>query len=166
MVHPDHVRQIMVDQRDTYTKLASYDDVRTLLLGNGLVASTGALWRQHKLMAPFFTLRAIETYLPMMVEHGGSFRERWNVAAQRGEPLDMLTEMSVLTASIILKSMFSMEAPDTIDWVKGAVETMIGFVSRRQMNPLHAPLWVPTPGNRAYLNARSRVHDYIQGVIA
>jgi cytochrome P450 len=167
VVHPDHVRRVNVEQRDTYTKGASYDGVRNLLLGDGLVGSTGALWRrQRKLMAPFFTPRAIETYLPVMVEDGAWIRERWDAAAERGEPLDMLTEMSVLTASIILKSMFSLEARDTIDWVKGDVETMISFVSTGQMNPFHAPLWVPTPRNWAYLAARTRVHDYINGVIA
>jgi cytochrome P450 len=167
IVHPDHVRRVTVEQRETYAKHASYDDVRTLLLGDGLVASNGALWRrQRKLMAPFFTPRAIEAYLPIIVEDGAWFRERWAAAARRGEPLDMLHEMSVLTASIILKSMFSLEATDTIAWVKDAVEIMIGFASRRQMNPLHAPLWMPTPQNRAYLDARTRVHEYIQGVIA
>lgn len=167
VVHPDHVRRVTVEQRDTYAKHASYDDVRRLLIGDGLVGSNGALWRrQRKLMAPFFTPRAAETYLPVIVEDGAWFRERWDAAARRGEPVDMLTEMSVLTASIILKSMFNMEAPDTIGWVKGAVETMIGFASSRQMNPLRVPLWVPTPRNRAYLDARTRVHDYIQGVIA
>jgi cytochrome P450 len=167
VVHPDHVRRITVEQRDTYAKHASYDGVRKLLLGDGLVGSNGALWRrQRKLMAPFFTPRAIETYLPIIVDDGAWFRERWNKAAERGEPRDMLTEMSVLTASIILRSMFSMEARDTVDWVKGAVETMIGFVSSRQMNPFHAPLWVPTPRNRAYHDARARVHEYIDGVIA
>ncbi|HEY0602792.1 MAG TPA: cytochrome P450 [Herpetosiphonaceae bacterium] len=166
VVHPDHVRRVTVEERDIYTKLTSYDGVRNLLLGNGLVASNGALWRrQRRLMAPFFTPRAIETYLPVIVEDGAWFRERWNAAARRGQPLDMLTEMSVLTASIILKSMFSLEAPDTIDWVKGAVETMIGFASSRQMNPFHAPLWMPTPRNRAYFDARTRVREYIQGVI-
>lgn len=167
VVHPDHVRRVNVEQRDTYGKYASYEDVRRLLLGDGLVGSNGALWRrQRKLMAPFFTPRAVETYLPIIVEDGVWFRERWDAAARRGEPLDMLNEMSVLTASIILKSMFSLEAAETIDWVKGAVETMIGFVSGRQMNPFHPPLWVPTPRNRAYLEARTRVHDYIEGVIA
>lgn len=167
VVHPDHVRQITVEKRDSYAKHASYDGVRTLLLGDGLVASNGALWRrQRRLMAPFFTPRAVETYLPVMVEDGLWFRERWNAAAQRAEPLDMLNEMSVLTASIILKSMFSLEATATIEWVKESVETMIGFASSRLMNPFHAPLWLPTPRNRSYLAARARVHDYIQGVIA
>src|SRR4051794_20337686 len=107
VVHPDHVRRITVEQRDIYGKHASYDGVRNLLLGDGLVGSNGALWRrQRKLMAPFFTPRAIETYLPIIVEDGVWFRERWNAAAAEGKPRDMLTEMSLLTASIILKSMF------------------------------------------------------------
>jgi cytochrome P450 len=74
--------------------------------------------------------------------------------------------MSVLTASIILKSMFSLESADTVEWLKETVETMMAFVSGRQMNPFHAPLWLPTPSNRAYLAARARVHEYIQGVMA
>lgn len=167
VVHPDHVRRITVEQRAVYGKHASYDSVRELLLGNGLVASNGALWRrQRKLMAPFFTPRAIETYLPIIVEDGAWFRERWTAAAAQGQPRDMLTEMSLLTASIILKSMFSLETSTTIDWVKNAVETMIGFASRRQMNPVQPPLWMPLPRNRAYRQARARVHHYIQEVIA
>lgn len=43
---------------------------------------------------------------------------------------------------------------------------MIGFASGRQMNPAHLPLWVPTRRNRAYRAARTRVHTYIQDVIA
>lgn len=165
-VHPDHVQRITVELPEIYTKRESYDGVRQFLIGEGLVASTGALWRrQRKLMAPFFTPRAIETYLPTMVEDGAWFRERWTVAARRGEPIDMLHEMSVLTASIILKSMFSMESPEIIDWLKGSVETMLAFAGRRQLNPFHAPLWLPTPGNRAYLDARNRVHEYIENVI-
>lgn len=167
VVHPDHVRRVTVEQRDTYAKHASYDGVRDLLLGDGLVVSNGELWRrQRRLMAPFFTPRAIETYLPVIVDDGVWFRERWNAAARRGKPVDILTEMSMLTASIILKSMFSLEKPDIIGWVKEAVETMIGFASSRQMNPFHAPLWMPTARNRAYLAARTRVREYIQDIIA
>jgi cytochrome P450 len=167
VVHPDHVRRVNVEQRAIYGKEASYEGVRRYLLGNGLVASRGDLWRrQRKLMAPFFTPRAVETYLPVIVEDGAWFRARWNEAAARGEPVDVLAEMSVLTASIILKSMFSVEASDTIGWVKEAVETMIAFVAGGQMNPFRAPVWLPTPRNRAYRHARTRVHAYIHDVIA
>src|SRR6476620_4068115 len=52
VVHPDHVRRISVDKRDTYAKEASYEIVRQLLVGDGLLTSTGALGRrQRKQMA-------------------------------------------------------------------------------------------------------------------
>ena len=62
VIHPDHVRRVTVSHADNYDKLETYDIVRELLLGEGLVASRGELWRrQRRLMAPFFTLRAIPT---------------------------------------------------------------------------------------------------------
>src|SRR5512139_1946849 len=55
-MHPDAVRHVNVVNRQNYDKLQSYDTVRRYLLGNGLVVSTGDLWRrQRKLMAPFYT---------------------------------------------------------------------------------------------------------------
>lgn len=68
VIHPDHVRRVTVSHADNYDKLETYDIVRELLLGDGLVASRGELWRrQRRLMAPFFTPRAIEQYLPVFV---------------------------------------------------------------------------------------------------
>jgi cytochrome P450 len=132
VVHPDHVRRINVEQRDRYGKEASYEGVRRYLLGDGLVASRGALWRrQRRLMAPFFTPRASAAYLPIMAEDAARFGARWSAAARRGEPVDVLAEMSVLTASIIPRSMFSTESGDAVEWLKGSVEKMIGFATRR-----------------------------------
>ena len=55
VVHPEHVRRISVTHRQNYDKAQSYDVVRELLLGNGIVTATGDDWRgQRKLMAPFF----------------------------------------------------------------------------------------------------------------
>src|SRR5512138_2839573 len=77
-IHPDHVRHISITNRQNYDKLGSYDIVRKLLLGNGLVASNGALWRrQRKLMAPFFTPKAVEQYYDIIVSDGLDMVKRW-----------------------------------------------------------------------------------------
>jgi len=47
-MHPDAVEHISVSHRQNYDKLRSYDAVRTYLLGQGLVASTGELWRRQR----------------------------------------------------------------------------------------------------------------------
>ena len=56
VMHPDAVEQVTVSGRQRYDKKGSYDVARKYLIGQGLVGSTGDLWRrQRKLMAPFFT---------------------------------------------------------------------------------------------------------------
>ena len=67
-VHPDSVKEVQLTRRRSFDKRASYDGVRRYLTGDGLVASTGELWkRQRKLMAPFFTPRGVVAYADIML---------------------------------------------------------------------------------------------------
>lgn len=166
-IHPEHVRHISIENRQNYDKRASYDVVRELLLGDGLLTSTGDKWRrQRRLMAPFFTPRSIEQYLPVFVQDGMALVERWEELAAREETVEMSDEMMKVTAAIILKTMFSMESDVEMLKIKDAVETMIQFTYTSESNPLHPPLWVPVPSNRRYQRAHEVVHTYIDGLIA
>ena len=166
VVHPDHVRYVNVSHSENYDKLQSYDVVRELLLGDGLVSSRGELWRrQRKLMAPFFTPRAVEQYLPVMVNDGQALLARWDQLATLGEPVEMEDEMMLVTAAIILHTMFSTESHGEMLKLKDAVGTMIQFVSGGQLNPIRIPLWLPTPRNRKYYRSRELVHTYIGALL-
>ncbi|HSG16420.1 MAG TPA: cytochrome P450, partial [Anaerolineae bacterium] len=167
VTHPDDVRTVNVTKRKNYDKLQSYDVVRELLLGDGLLTSTGDLWRrQRQLMAPFFTPKAVTDYYPVILADGQTLIERWDRLAASGETVEIIDEMMLATASIILRSMFSMESDARMLQIKDAVETMIAFVSTREMIPLSPPLWLPTPANNRYRRARELVHTYIEGLIA
>jgi hypothetical protein len=72
---------------------------------------------------------------------------------------------SQVTASIILKSMFSSDSIESLHQIRGAVETMIAFVTKRSTG-LASPVWVPTAGNRKFLAAQKLVHQSIGGLIA
>lgn len=165
-MHPDAVEHISVSHRQNYDKLRSYDAVRTYLLGQGLVASTGELWRrQRKLMAPFYTPKGVQTYAALMLRDGERLVERWQEFAKQGTEVEIAEEMTYVTASIILKAMFSTETIDSIHQMKDAVETMISFVNG-QMAGFRLPTWLPTEGNRKYFAARKLVHEAIESVIA
>jgi cytochrome P450 len=165
-IHPDHVRHISVTNRNNYTKDASYDVVRKLLLGDGLVTSTGDLWRrQRKLMSPFFTPAGIQAYGPLIVDDTRRFITRWDGLAGGNSAVEMLDEMMLITALIILRTMFSIKSAEKILELKDAVETMIQYVGTLQLNPLRAPLWVPTKENVAYRRAVEQVHVYINEVV-
>src|SRR5512140_1945633 len=78
-VHPEAVRHVNVTNRQNYDKLQSYDVVRKFILGNGLLASTGEIWRrQRKLMAPFFTPKGVQAYGEIMLKDGYRLLERWS----------------------------------------------------------------------------------------
>ena len=165
-MHPDAVERINVSQRQNYDKKASYEAVRKYLLGEGVLASTGEVWRrQRKLMAPFYTPKGVQAYAELMIRDGQRLVERWQDLANKGTEVEIAEEMTFVTASIILKAMFSTETMESIHQIKDSVETMIGFVSARQTS-VPVPLWVPTAKNRKYLAARNLVHRLIEGLIA
>ena len=165
-IHPDFVRYVNVTNRQNYDKLKSYNLVRRYLLGNGLIASTGELWRrQRKLMSPFYTPRGVQAYSEIMLQDGMRLVDRWDDLARTGRQVEMGEEMTFITASIILKAMFSSETMESIIHMKDAVETMIRFVSDRQ-GGFGLPAWLPTTRNRKYKAARQLVHSTIDTLIA
>lgn len=160
-MHPDALEQITVSGRAKYDKTTSFDPVRKYLTGDGLVGSTGDLWkRQRRLMAPFFTPKSIRSFADMMISDGLRVEERWQRLAKQGTEVEIAEEMTQVTASIILRSMFSSDTIESIDQIRGAVETMISFVTTRSTG-LALPTWVPTAGNRKYLAAQKLVHRAI-----
>jgi cytochrome P450 len=167
-VHPEHVRHIYVTGRDSFDKLQTWEGSRQLLLGNGLIGSVGELWkRQRRLMSTFFTPRGIEQYYPVFLSATEALAQRWSELAASGRPIDMLDEMTSVTASIILRSMFGMDiSEERLHSLEGDVAGMIAFLNRREMVPVKPPLWVPFPSNRRYAAARASVHGLIREVIA
>ncbi|WP_432559948.1 cytochrome P450 [Granulicoccus sp. GXG6511] len=164
-VHPDAVREVNLTNRRAFDKRKSYDGVRRYLTGDGLVASTGDLWRrQRRLMAPFFTPRGVQAYAEIMLTDAQRVEDRWAQLAASGATVDMGDEMMELTAAIIVRALFGTAADDDIVRLKGRVETMIRFTTRR-MGP-HLPDWVPSRSFREYASARDDVHEYIRGIIA
>jgi hypothetical protein len=67
-----------------YDKRGSYDGVRKYLLGEGLVASTGELWRrQRKPDGPVLHPQGRAGYAELMLRDGARLVERWQRARQR-----------------------------------------------------------------------------------
>jgi cytochrome P450 len=167
VVHPEHVRLISVTRRQNYDKFASYNIVRELLLGDGVVTAVGESWRwQRRLMAPFFTPRGLERYYPIMVADAQRFVQRWQARTQPTQQVDMFEEMAQVTAAIIVRTIFSTASEETMRELKWAVETMIRFTSERDSSLVRLPMWVPTPEHLGYQRARQLTHRYVQQLIA
>ena len=87
-MHPEAIRHINIANRQNYDKLSSYDGVRRYLTGEGLIASTGDLWRrQRKLMSPFYTPRSVADYAETMFQDSLRLCARWERLARDGQLL-------------------------------------------------------------------------------
>lgn len=165
VIHPDHVRHVTLTNAQNYEKLESYDPVRKYVVGDGIVTSTGELWkRQRRLMAPFYTPRAVQEFADIFLRDTLVLAERWEGLSAAGTPVEMFDEMAIVTAAIVLRAIFSTESTQDILEVKEDVETMISYAGK-QMNPFKLPDWVPTAENIKFRRAQERIHNYIDHVI-
>jgi cytochrome P450 len=166
VIHPDHVRHVTVTNSQNYEKLASYEPVRKYVIGDGLVTSTGELWkRQRRLMAPFYTPRGVQEFAGIFLSDTLAMARRWEELAERRARVEMFDEMALITAAIVLKAIFSTESDRDILAIKECVETMITYAGSGAANPFQPPDWAPTARNRQYWQARETVHNYINAVL-
>jgi len=166
IIHPDHVRHITIANAQNYEKLESYEPVRKYVIGDGLVTSTGDLWkRQRRLMAPFYTPRGVQEFADIFLRDTLTVAKRWQDLAAQQVQVEMFDEMALVTASIVLKAIFSTESDRDILAIKDCVETMIKYAGSGASNPFQLPDWVPTARNRQYWQARETVHNYINTVL-
>src|SRR5690348_2109189 len=104
--HPDDVKRVLVSNHRNYTKGVGLDRVK-ILLGKGIMTSEGELWkRQRYMMQPYFHRRVITGFAEVIARANERFLERWDAFAARGAPVNLTDEMSELTLSIVLRSIF------------------------------------------------------------
>lgn len=164
-MHPEFIHHVTVANRQNYDKLSTHDPLRDYLTGEGLITSIGDVWRQQrKLMSPFYTPKGVLRYAGIMLRDGEKLVKRWEQIAESGETVEIGEEMMLVTASVILNCMFSMETDEAVLDLKESVESMISF-TMSNLSILKFPLWVPTAANRKYLGSREKVHAYIGQLI-
>jgi cytochrome P450 len=75
--HPDHVRRVLVDNHQNYTKGIGIERVG-ILLGKGLMVSEGELWRrQRRMIQPAFHRDVIARMLEHIRSANQELLDKW-----------------------------------------------------------------------------------------
>lgn len=166
VVQPDHIRHVLVTNRQNYTKGIGMRKLK-LLLGQGLFTSEGALWqRQRKLMQPPFTPKGVQPFGPDMTAAIASMLDEWAPRAARGEAFDVYFEMMRLALGIIARTMLSIEARDLAGDTAQAFTHVLEYITRHSMTVLDVPRFIPTRENRNFNRALAMLDALIDRVIA
>ena len=110
--HPDGVRQVLQENVKNYTKgHFSYGMVRWVA-GNGLLTSQGDFWlRQRRLAQPAFHRQRIAAMGASMVAATQELVDEWVPTAERGQILDVGSQMMRLTLRIVSDALFGSRVP-------------------------------------------------------
>jgi cytochrome P450 len=163
LMHPDHVRAVLVDHAKDVSKDTPGFDALRLLLGNGLVTSDGSFWlRQRRIAQPAFHKSRIFALGTRMVALTERTSEEWSRAAREGSTVDVARSMMRLTLRIISDTMLALDVDRDADDVGRAIELLLHELNERIVRPFLPPLDWPTPRNKRFNAAR----DAVQRVIA
>jgi len=162
--HPELIRQILVEQAAKFYKPNLLKRAARRMLGQGLLTSDGALWKQQrKLIQPAFRHeRLTAVYGGVMTTHA---RQLVNSFSD-GEVRDIGDDMGKLTLAIVVKSLFGEDLPRSADGVGELVTAVAEAANDRVNSPLQLPSWIPTRRNRRERRAFARLDAIISELIS
>ncbi|MBK9306758.1 MAG: cytochrome P450 [Nitrospira sp.] len=165
--HPNLAEEVLVKQSDRFVKV--YDPQRptglSLVLGNGLVTSSGEVWKRHRrIIQPIFHRSRIATMAERMAQVGEQRMAAWKDRA--GGTIDIAAEMMLLALEVISQTMFSTSMTQHIERISHALRVSIKYAFDSFSNPLFLPLWVPTARNREFHSVMQFMDELMYGLLA
>lgn len=159
--HPDLVRHVLLSPR-VYDKGGVFDKARQLL-GNSLSVSRGEDHRlQRRLIQPAFRPARIASYTAGVATDTRSVIDSW----QPGQTLDISDAMHALLMRVAARTLFSTGLDDvTVEEARQCLRTVSHGIYKRTLAPLGVMEKLPTPGNRAYNRANTRLRQIVRELI-
>ena len=154
---------IFVKKARNYDKGGDFWDSLRDLLGDGIGASEGELWRrQHKLMQPGFRRSAIDGYRPMIDDTIRSALDDLTL----DEPLDVARWCDDLLSLLTVRILLGSDAP--LSLIRQVRESMsiLFATALPEMVLRKLPRWLPRPGRARLKRARKLVDDTLMAIIA
>jgi cytochrome P450 len=97
---------VLVENWQNYVKGQNIERV-ALLLGDGLMVSEGELWkRQRRMIQPAFNQESIAALFKVMVAVNSGLLQKWQLAAQRNESVNVTHDVSGMALEVVLRFIF------------------------------------------------------------
>ena len=165
LVHPDHVKHVLVDNHRNYCRSVSIEVIKELL-GEGLLTSDGDFWRkQRRIAQPAFHMQEIAAMAATMTQLTTQDLPSWLRGAHEPAEIDIAERLRVLTLRIAGITLFNVDLSDESAEFGRATNICLARIAARTRTMLRAPLFIPTPGNRRFLKARATIDRLIYKLI-
>lgn len=161
VAHPDYVEEVLVKRRGSFEKGRFQNDQLGAIIGDGLLLSEGAYWReQRQRFQPSFSPASITEYMAIMRREAVDTVAEWD----DGQTVVLDEAFQRLSLQIMARSLFGVDLDD----VGGTFATTARTISERfdlGAVSTYLPPWIPTRRNRAYEQALDELETAIYGLI-
>jgi pentalenene oxygenase len=159
---PELTHEVLCDDR-TFDKGGFFFDRFRELLGDGIgTCPRSQHRRQRRLLQPAFHPQRLPDYAQTMVTQIAAAVGRW----RNGQIIDVPTELMAITGRTLLATMFSNSLPAPV--LHQALDDLAAIFAVLYWRMLTPPRLdrLPTPGNRRYYHARTRLRHAIGSAVA
>ncbi|KAI9132195.1 cytochrome P450 [Acaryochloris sp. CCMEE 5410] len=164
-IHPDHAEHILSTYPNRYGKPDFFLKPMGLVQGQGLFTSEGDLWQKHRrLMQPAFQQKKLVYIHTVMLKCVQSLIREWEEKPE-GAVIDIAAEMTRLTLQIVSLALFSVDISQESDALGKAFRTALAYVYFRLTSPLAVPVWLPTPRNLKFRQAKQTLNRIVLDII-
>ncbi|MCT2583751.1 cytochrome P450 [Actinophytocola gossypii] len=162
--HPDTAKHVLADNAANYDKGIGYQEAKRAL-GDGLLTSSGELWRkQRRTIQPVFQNKRITGLADVVAEEAERLVGRLRAGAG-GVPVDLLTELTGFTLGVLGRTLLDADLGefDSIGHSFEAVQDQAMF----EMETMGlVPRWLPLSGQRRFRRARADLQRIVDKLVA
>ena len=159
---PALIRQVLVDEADSFEKGAMTRRALGPILGDAILIAEGTRWRwQRRAAASLFRREQLLDFLPLMIAAAERTRQRW-LSFPAGGEIDVAREMTRTTLNIVLATMLSGSSVGDPARLERAIADYLESTSWvMALTILGAPRWVPYPGMRKAARGRDFLKQFV-----
>jgi len=161
VVDPALVHQVLAEDDERYRRPDIQSGRTTRLTANGLIESEGSLWRnQRRRLQPLFSPEKLAEYGATIGQLTEALRTEWSP----GDRYDLYHEMTVLTARVIGKVLFSTSIDQ--DRADRIIEADATIGQEFEISPSAlVRQFLPTSPSDEYQRVVAEMHDWAEDLI-
>lgn len=166
ITHVEGVQHVLVDNYSNYHKAPRMNFLSDFL-GMSLLTLEDDGWkRRRKLAQPAFHKKRLVEMSEPMVAHANRMVDGWAPTIASGAPLDISAQMTRITLGVVGEALFGVDMGELTAEIEALLPLVLKHTLDRMNSVVPLPLSFPTPANRRYHAARTRLHTVVGEMIA